>query len=414
MRRVPFAASLLVAGLLAGACLGPDGPTGIGGNARAEISIAPALIPSPADAGALAIHRIRTVVRRVSDATVLGQSSVDVDPAAASWTLSLDVSLPSSPIDAMVTVVLLHVASGVESVEFSGVAGPLTLTAGTAPVRPDVQLVRGPLANVYTTGVTIPSSPDTLLEGGSVTLGAAATTSGSQPPTVFWTVLDSAVLSSAGDVVTGLAPGTGRVVASAGAFADTASIVVRPAPAVVEVTPDTVVVAGIGGEGAGALHDVEEADDLVLLDAGKEREHPHWPQRSLAVRRATPLHQAWHRASGATMERADVLPAATVVGFPQALDRRLGLTADTWDEACARDETAAVTINRDAIARPERQASSTNSGSSTISTQATGGASTKIRMRNSTAKGKSVTSAAEGPENALRTISASNPPITSR
>ncbi len=39
MRRARFAASLLLAGLLEGSCLGPDGPTDVGGNGGVEVSI---------------------------------------------------------------------------------------------------------------------------------------------------------------------------------------------------------------------------------------------------------------------------------------------------------------------------------------------------------------------------------------
>ena len=49
---------------------------------RVPVLVQPALIPSPADADALPINRIRTTTRRDPDGAVLGESSTDVDPNA--------------------------------------------------------------------------------------------------------------------------------------------------------------------------------------------------------------------------------------------------------------------------------------------------------------------------------------------
>ncbi|MEQ1857902.1 MAG: hypothetical protein ABL963_15715, partial [Longimicrobiales bacterium] len=227
MRRPPFWSLALLAGTaFVASCLGPEA-TGVRDDGLAALAISPALIPSPADGSALPINRIRTTALRVSDGAVLGESVTDVSPTAPSWTLSLDVRLPTSTVDVTLTVLLINVASGGgESVEFSGVAGPLTLREGDGPVTPDVPIVRGPPANVFTTGITITSAPDTLAVNGTGTVSATASTSGTVTPTVFWTVLDTAVLSLSGTTLTGRALGTGRVVASAGAFTDTAAVVV--------------------------------------------------------------------------------------------------------------------------------------------------------------------------------------------
>ncbi|MGE0161056.1 MAG: hypothetical protein AB7T31_16795, partial [Gemmatimonadales bacterium] len=213
--------------ILAMSCLGPEGPTDVGVGSTG-IDLQPAVIPSPADASALPINRIRMTVARTTDGVVLGESVVAVDPLQTSWTLALDVRLPAPTVDVTLTVLLVHVEpGGAESVEFSGVAGPLTLRAGEPPVRPEVTIVRGPVANVYTTGVTITTAPDTVVVDQTAPLAASATSSGAVAPTIFWTVLDTAVLSLTGTTLQGRALGTGRVVASAGAHADTASIVVR-------------------------------------------------------------------------------------------------------------------------------------------------------------------------------------------
>ncbi len=231
MRRAPLAyLALVVAGLLAGSCLGSDDPTGVAGGWNADLPISPSVVESPANAGAQPINRVRAVAVQVTDSTMVGETTVDVSPTDAQWTLSLSARLTSTPVDVTVFLYLLHVEGDVESVEYSGMVGPLTLTRGSGPVQaPDISLVRGPVANLYATGVAITSAPDTLTVGDASALEATATTSGATPPEVFWTVLDSAVLSVSGSVVTAVAPGAGRVVASAGAFADTAAIVVQPA-----------------------------------------------------------------------------------------------------------------------------------------------------------------------------------------
>src|SRR5688572_16386392 len=145
MRRPPVRLlTLLACGLLAASCFGRDAPTGV--DEGVSLAIRAALIPSPADGSALPVNRIRAVAARVSDGAVLGSSISDVDPTAPGWTLSLYVRLPAPTVDVTLTVSLLNVASdGSESVQFSGVATPLTLTDG-ATIQPDVTIVRGPLA----------------------------------------------------------------------------------------------------------------------------------------------------------------------------------------------------------------------------------------------------------------------------
>ncbi|MGD2046094.1 MAG: hypothetical protein PVH96_07720 [Gemmatimonadota bacterium] len=235
MRRPPvFLAVLASVCLLVASCDGRDGPTGVEGS-PIGIAINPALIPSAADDGALSINRIRASAVRISDDVVLGESIIDVSPTDATWTVDLDVTLPSSPTDVRVFVLLIHVEGSVETVEFSGLVGSLSLEAGDEVQVADIPIVRGPLANHFTTGVSITSAPGTLTVDESATLAATATTSASTAPTVFWTVLDSAVLSANGATVTGIGAGTGRVVASAGSFADTASVVVQPAQGLLDV-----------------------------------------------------------------------------------------------------------------------------------------------------------------------------------
>jgi uncharacterized repeat protein (TIGR01451 family) len=234
-RPLPLLLALVSATALVGSCVGTDAPTGVADGWSVGLPISPALIPSAADGSARPINRIRASAVRTSDDVVLGSVVQDVSPTDGEWTIDLDVTLPSPTEEVMATILLIHVAEDVESVEFSGLVGPLTLTRGDLLEPADIPIVRGPIANHYVTGLAISAPPDTLQEGSSATLRAAATTSSAAPPTVFWTVLDSAVLSVTDSVVTGVGVGSGRVVASAGAHADTATIVVRSAVQVANV-----------------------------------------------------------------------------------------------------------------------------------------------------------------------------------
>jgi len=226
--------------LLVGSCVG-DGPTDLGDNAVVGLRLQPALIPSPADASALPVHRIRTVVASHPAGAVLRQESFDVSPTAASWTIEVLSPASQQPTEVVLYLHLIHVATdGTESVQFSGRTPPFSVTAGTALTNVDVDIVRGSLSNFSVTGVSVSSYPDTLAVGASAPLSATATTSASTPPEVFWTSLDPTVLTMADSVATGVSAGAADVVASAGAHADTVTIVVIPPPVdSVRVLPDS-------------------------------------------------------------------------------------------------------------------------------------------------------------------------------
>ncbi|MGD8287374.1 MAG: putative Ig domain-containing protein, partial [Gemmatimonadota bacterium] len=218
--------ALLSLTVMVGSCVGSDSLTGTGG--EAALGIQPALIPTPADGDALPINRIRISVARVPDGLLVGQSTVAVEPTDDSWSVDVSVPEPFSATTVRVFVWLLNVASdGTESVQFSGRSDPMELVPGEA-LEPDVPIVRGPLANLLATSVSIASVPTTMAEGSTATLTADVTTSGTETPTVYWTSLDPSVVSMSGAVATAVAGGTARVVASAGSFADTASIQVFP------------------------------------------------------------------------------------------------------------------------------------------------------------------------------------------
>lgn len=218
------------------------------------IHLQPALIPSAADGSALPIQRIRTVTTEATSGTVLSEESFDVSPTADEWEIEVTLS-GFTEATVVVLLYLLHVDSdGTELVQFSGRSEPLTVRVGES-VTPDVPFVRGPLANLLTTGVTITSAPATVREGESRALEATVETTASEPATIFWTSLDPAVASMTGSTLDALAVGATRIVASAGAVADTVLVEVLtsdvtppaildqvPAPGALVVSPSTSVV----------------------------------------------------------------------------------------------------------------------------------------------------------------------------
>lgn len=236
-----FAATLLLS------CVQSDDPTGIGEAEDVFFPIQPALIPSPADASADPVDRIRLWATRDSDGVLVGQEEYDVDPNADEWSFDFSVRAPYEPgIDVRMWAVLLATQGAQEEIQFSGIAGPFNVSAGQLLDSLDLPIIRGPIANHYVTSVTVESAPDSLAEGASAPLTAVVESSDTLPATVYWTALDSAVVSVADSMVTGVAPGVGRVVASVGSWTDTASIVVTAAPASVVVSPDSATVAAPG------------------------------------------------------------------------------------------------------------------------------------------------------------------------
>lgn len=251
--------ALVAASVLIGSCVGNDSPTGVRGSVDIAIPLQPALIPSPADAGAAPITRIRAWASRTADSVTVGQYEGTVDPAAEEWTIDLVVSAPPDPgVQVEYFVLLMSGSEGSEVVEFSGRSDPVTVSSGQTVEGQDLPILRGPLANHFVTGVTIASAPDSLGEGAGAVATADVSTSGSEVPAVYWTALDSAVLSVTDSTVTGVAPGVGRIVASAGRFADTTTVTVVPVPATVVVTPDSVTVDAVG---------LQATFQAVVLDA---------------------------------------------------------------------------------------------------------------------------------------------------
>lgn len=200
----------------------------------------PSLIPSAADASALPIHRIRAVTTLESSGAVIDMTTVDVSPTAPSWSVVLLIPMQGESTEVIVSIYLINVSGeGAELVQFSGRSAPITL-AVEVPAMPDIPIVRGPIENLATTGVSITAGPYSLASGASATLTAdATTTTPATPPTVFWSSLDPDVITMDGSAATAVGEGPARLVASSGAHADTVTVLGY----VPETTPPTVVSA---------------------------------------------------------------------------------------------------------------------------------------------------------------------------
>jgi len=189
--------------------------------------------------GAAPINRIRITARVVGTGEVVGQVVQEVNSADPDWTIEISVSIPTGPNPQVIlTVELINVDGGVETVEWSGETASIPLQAATTPTTQTVTVVRGPLDNLAVTAVAI-IAPSQLRTGKSAQLSATvATSDAGSTPQLFWASLSPAVgtVSSSG-LFQALAPGTALVVATAGAAADTASIKVLPAIHKVVVEP---------------------------------------------------------------------------------------------------------------------------------------------------------------------------------
>lgn len=226
----------LVLGVLA-AC-SDDDPIGLPGT-EAPIAIVPEFAQLGAQ-GELPINTVRLTARDAStDRILAGPDTTTVTPNATAWDVSLRLPASLGRVSIVVVVELLNVTGGVETVEWSGMVGPIAIEPGRRPASTTVQVFPGPPGNLSITAVTA-TGPDTVSVGDTATFRAvAAGASGS--PSFFWNSLDApaAVIAAAGDSarVEALAPGTARVVVAAGPRVDTLSLVVLPQVDSIAVAP---------------------------------------------------------------------------------------------------------------------------------------------------------------------------------
>ncbi|NCG33177.1 MAG: DUF11 domain-containing protein, partial [Proteobacteria bacterium] len=206
----------------------PTAQTPIG---TATFAVVPTFSGAVASSAAQAgdITRIRVTARLQSTAEVLATFTQDVDPAANEWTLTVEIQVPASGGQAVLTIELVSVASdGGETVEFSGQTQPISLTTGAPTQAREVPVGRGTIENLGVTGLTIEPTGDTLVIGGSTSVSAATTPAdASNSHRIFFSSLDPTIATvSDNGTVTGVLDGSARIVAAAGLHADTSAILV--------------------------------------------------------------------------------------------------------------------------------------------------------------------------------------------
>lgn len=250
MPRPPLRLVALVGlAVLVGSCRKTDSPTDPVGPVSISVPVTPVLVPSPANDGAAPVNRIEVTIVTLPDSTTLGTITATATPGSTDWDVTVTGSTEATSLQVAVTVALINDSGGNQTVQFSGFVSPLSITPGSSISAIEIPLVRGPLANVFATGVSVDAAPDSVEEGETAPIAGSATTSGSVPPTVFWTVLDTLVLSATDSTVTGVAAGVTQLVASAGAFSDTTSVVVTPPPPPTDLTIEKLALAGTAFEG---------------------------------------------------------------------------------------------------------------------------------------------------------------------
>jgi len=284
------AALILIATVLLGTCTDGEGPVGLVGESHLLLSVGPELMASLAPDEARPIERIRITVEEVPGGARLGGTTEGVDPQDGEWTISFSVAVPvESTVVVTLSVELISLSTGTELVEWSGKAGPITLRVGTETEIQDIALVKGPLANLGVTEVTIQEPAPVMREGQSAQLSASANTSTPQdPPTLFWRSLNPGVATVSGNgLVQAVAPGLAMIVVTAGAAADTVTVTVLQRPASVAINPDGAVLDALGAEvafeatvldprgdpipGEGVSWDVADGGVLQILGEGAFR-----------------------------------------------------------------------------------------------------------------------------------------------
>ncbi|MHB1192816.1 MAG: beta strand repeat-containing protein, partial [Longimicrobiales bacterium] len=207
-----------------------------------------ALLPTLADGlpaeGSLPINRVRITALLAPGGDTLAVIEQDVEPAAASWTLTFEVPVREDLVNPSFYVILelINASQAGQVVQWSGRSATMPLALTQIPEIREVPVVRGPVANLDVTEVVIAEHAPDLLEGDSVALSAVATSSAAGgTPVVYWATADPTVVSvSSSGRVRGVGPGSGRVVAIAGPKADTTTLLVAPRPVAVSLTPDSI------------------------------------------------------------------------------------------------------------------------------------------------------------------------------
>ncbi|HUF49396.1 MAG TPA: Ig-like domain-containing protein, partial [Longimicrobiales bacterium] len=172
------------------------------------------------------IHRIRLTAHDAATNAVVKRQVNDVSPDQAAWTVSFEIPIEGTTTQVVITIELINVTDGAESVEWSGQTTPVALNAAQSTTVREVVVHRGPVDNLTVTSVQIGAFTGPMVEGDSAQLSVSVATTGAAP-TVFWTSLDENVATvGENGMVRALLPGTARISAVAGPHADTMTVAV--------------------------------------------------------------------------------------------------------------------------------------------------------------------------------------------
>lgn len=181
------------------------------------------------------LTRARAAVIDVNTDETLASGQQDIDPSASQWTFDLTFQfVVSAPPRVVALVELASIEGELETVEWSGRTASEVVQTSAEPQIREIDLFRGPAANLDLNGLAVTEAPTSLLEGASAQLVVSLDGASSGTRIYYGTLVPSVATVDAGGGVRGVAPGTARVVAFAGRVADTVTfnveLVVLPDP----------------------------------------------------------------------------------------------------------------------------------------------------------------------------------------
>jgi hypothetical protein len=207
------------------ACVDGD-PAGLPGRTVA-IDATPVFALAPTDSEIASLDLIRVKLHGLGDTPRVIERSIDPF-SEEEWAFDLTVEVDvGRPLQLYLETELVDVNGGTESVEWSGRTDPFEVRATFEPQElRQVDLYRGPLANLGLTGVEFGASTLRLVEGTTATL--SWTLSGDTVGTsMYLRTLDSSVASvGLEDRVRGERSGSTKVLVYGGMVADTVDLTV--------------------------------------------------------------------------------------------------------------------------------------------------------------------------------------------
>ena len=164
-----------LAGLaLVSACDFGSDPLGVDLPRPVPIAVAPVFAFVPTDAEIAVLDHLRVTLRSAQDSSVVRTETVAIDPANDEWEIELSVEVTPGQgggLNLYLETELIDADGATESVEWSGRTQPFLLQAANRPLEfRQVDLYRGPLANLGLTDVTFTRGSMRLVEGSTSSL----------------------------------------------------------------------------------------------------------------------------------------------------------------------------------------------------------------------------------------------------